>query len=53
METIEKQMIYEEYTSKKPFTALIMIGATVAWLLAILGIAYIVNAVVVYTINLF
>ena len=53
MKQIEKQYIEEEYTSKRPFTIVIMIAVTLAWLLSILAIVFIVNAVFTYTINLF
>ena len=53
MKPTEKQYIEEEYNSKKPFTVIIMIIVTLAWLLSILTIVYTVNAVAEYTFNLF
>jgi len=51
MKKLEKQMIEEEYTSKKPLTILIMIGIVLVWLMAIFAIVFIVNAVVSYIIG--
>ena len=53
MNPLEKQMIEEEYTSKKPFTIILCFGIALAWLSVIFAITYIVNAVATFTINLF
>ena len=53
MKTLEEKYIQEEYTSKKPFTIIVCFGVAIAWLFAIFMICYIVNAVIVFTFNLF
>ena len=53
MKTLEEKYIEEEYTSKKPFTIIVCFGVAIAWLLAIFMICYVVNAVIVFTFNLF
>ena len=53
MKTLEEKYIQEEYTPKKPFTIIVCFGIAIAWLLAIFTIVYVVNAVIIYTFNLF
>ena len=52
MKTLEKQYIQEEYVNKRGFTAVVMIIATLAWLMCIFAIVFVVNSVGSYIMEL-
>ena len=52
MKTLEEQMIEEEYTSKMPFTGVIITGIALAWLCLVALICIVVNALAQWLLNL-